>query len=1277
MASPILSGGESLIGETQRLQTEAAGLVATINAPRAPRSPGSTHTSTRMESKPAPLDLEVEEQGVDEVDVDEEEEEAANDEKKDDQWSVPGMDKTAMDISSSSKKAQAMGKEAARVGVEMGEVAVEKSKEVYDSFFSQDKEEDLPSEFVKDEGLGTSGKPLKKKASFTDDVLLQKDTIDNNRQGLGSGSDRDPLSRSGESRRILTPGMRPVSREDVLNMMIPPFSPGARSGSGASDQARMSRPISREMLMSGGGLRTPGSSGSMRTPGSGGGLRTPGMNKRPPSSSVAVDAVVEQPDEREGDDSSVSSLRDGESVDSTGLNPNGTDNGVEAGDGQDLDHKDDSTVSSLNSTDQALIGDLRRGLQKGLGEHGEELFDAQFNQGADDRASADGQLGEGVTSVAVMNAEDAEVSAVRMPLDLSEFDFATGSYVTAGSSAKKGGELGLAVSPTHEREFTDAMAVRPRTNERPSSTQQKYLDMYARAQTPIPLDNLEGLELEIGLEPQSARSVNSQLTMSSLDTASVLSGIAPMREEMAPRTSIIPFPFQRPPGIPHVDTGIKDEKLKYEAIKKPFLTQSDELHNQVRQKLLRKQARKRAKIAALMEVERRRREKDEILLADFTREQVSAAMDYFRTMCAQLSKESAQRAQGGNNQADDGTVSINNTHSSVDSGDSTVNRNENKRSKKKKSKKGGRTDAVSFKGEGRYAPAGTDEMRLDELEAVLRKYRRAKVNLEEEEHGRGLLLSLEWLLDELDMSPMEWFDMVDSQGGTKTGDRKLTYLELSRGVDMLCDELGNKMTEQERAEAREAREQVRKARRASIIIRRSPIRSGSSSPVGIASPKITSNKNNSERSVLIVNAADANSEMDEVIRTMGAQGYGEGEGPESPSRLRPVLVPHWRRQDLHALLKYLDPNGDGDISVCEMKLAFKNLHLSLKSQRVVDGAGPIITRMVEYMKEKQLTVKDLFTLIDSDRSMTISCDELFRAMNTFFKRQPTEEEEEEARIERMAALAALDLDSSGSLDSGDELSLGGTLGATTLGDSANPSLSISYGTRGWADISVSGASKVSSRFGSSVKTDVSSSWQPRGNLNSRGKHVYLRKSASSVVLRPVKTRKNRRMADNGAGAREGSGAKRNRDSAAGTAESAKNARSGRGGDRTNTASTVRSNSTAAAGSRLNSSETAAKDMLKGGRRAGTIVGGGSTPGLPGLGMMGLGMGAQQSRVEGGGVASALSLLTAQGQTTTSKSTRLANAKLLPRHRSILESYGDLFDRQYDELSMSLPSKRKY
>ena len=75
--------------------------------------------------------------------------------------------------------------------------------------------------------------------------------------------------------------------------------------------------------------------------------------------------------------------------------------------------------------------------------------------------------------------------------------------------------------------------------------------------------------------------------------------------------------------------------------------------------------------------------------------------------------------------------------------------------------------------------------------------------------------------------------------------------------------------------------------------------------------------------------------------------------------------------------KRVDPGWED--TLCEVvgvdwRLRFRDLP---PSQRVVDGAGPIIRRMVEYMKEKQLTVKDLFALIDTDRSMTISTDELF------------------------------------------------------------------------------------------------------------------------------------------------------------------------------------------------------------------------------------------------------------------------------------------------------------
>ena len=103
-----------------------------------------------------------------------------------------------------------------------------------------------------------------------------------------------------------------------------------------------------------------------------------------------------------GKASSVSSLHDGESVDSSGLprGDGGGGGGAGGGGGGDKDGDDDSTVSSLNSTDQALMGDLRKGLGEavnaeaatGAGGTDKQYFDALLNQG---RASLEDDDGDG------------------------------------------------------------------------------------------------------------------------------------------------------------------------------------------------------------------------------------------------------------------------------------------------------------------------------------------------------------------------------------------------------------------------------------------------------------------------------------------------------------------------------------------------------------------------------------------------------------------------------------------------------------------------------------------------------------------------------------------------------------------------------------------------------------------------------------------------------------------------------------------------------------------
>ena len=147
-------------------------------------------------------------------------------------------------------------------------------------------------------------------------------------------------------------------------------------------------------------------------------------------------------------------------------------------------------------------------------------------------------------------------------------------------------------------------------------------------------ESLVGFELEIGPdEPQSARSGDSLLTMSSMNSISVRESVATMQSgSKGSKVSLIPFPFPSCPSMPHIDAGITDEKLTYKQIKKPFETQSDELHNAIRDKMMKKQLRKRRKEAAIAEFERREREKEALLLAEFTRDQVDSAMIYFRTM---------------------------------------------------------------------------------------------------------------------------------------------------------------------------------------------------------------------------------------------------------------------------------------------------------------------------------------------------------------------------------------------------------------------------------------------------------------------------------------------------------------------------------------------------------------------------------------------------------------------------------------------------------------------
>ena len=97
-----------------------------------------------------------------------------------------------------------------------------------------------------------------------------------------------------------------------------------------------------------------------------------------------------------------------------------------------------------------------------------------------------------------------------------------------------------------------------------------------------------------------------------------------------------------------------------------------------------------------------------------------------------------------------------------------------------------------------------------------------------------------------------------------------------------------------------------------------------------------------------------------------------------------VGLPHWRRRDVHFMLRQMDPNGDGDLTAAEIAAAFAQLKKPPATASAIERAGPVIRRIHEYLRAKGIKVKDVFAAADKDGSETISADELRQALRGIF-----------------------------------------------------------------------------------------------------------------------------------------------------------------------------------------------------------------------------------------------------------------------------------------------------
>lgn len=70
------------------------------------------------------------------------------------------------------------------------------------------------------------------------------------------------------------------------------------------------------------------------------------------------------------------------------------------------------------------------------------------------------------------------------------------------------------------------------------------------------------------------------------------------------------------------------------------------------------------------------------------------------------------------------------------------------------------------------------------------------------------------------------------------------------------------------------------------------------------------------------------------------------------------------KHELQSMVKYMDPNGDGDLSYMEVQHGFEKIHRTSESSDVIVQSGPIMLYLLDFMHEQQIRVRDLFNFMD-------------------------------------------------------------------------------------------------------------------------------------------------------------------------------------------------------------------------------------------------------------------------------------------------------------------------
>lgn len=87
------------------------------------------------------------------------------------------------------------------------------------------------------------------------------------------------------------------------------------------------------------------------------------------------------------------------------------------------------------------------------------------------------------------------------------------------------------------------------------------------------------------------------------------------------------------------------------------------------------------------------------------------------------------------------------------------------------------------------------------------------------------------------------------------------------------------------------------------------------------------------------------------------------------------------KHELQAMIKYMDPNGDGDLSYKEVQSGFDKIHRTSESTEVILKSGPIMLYLLDFMHEQQIRVRDLFNFMDLKNRKVVEMQDLCSALD--------------------------------------------------------------------------------------------------------------------------------------------------------------------------------------------------------------------------------------------------------------------------------------------------------